>query len=116
MPSGSGLKRYLLLLAATVLAGADARAAVIDPTLLWNTFLGGSGVDEGRGIATDEDGNVYVVGTSSATWGSPRRAHRAGDDAFVAKVNANGELVWNTFLGASGVDLGFGLALDGSGN
>ena len=50
----------------------------IDPTLTWNTFLGGSGADEARGIAVDGSGNVYVAGSSAATWGSPVRAYTAG--------------------------------------
>ena len=94
-----------------------SRPLVIDPTLLWNTFLGGSGGDGSSGIALDGSGNVYVVGNSGATWGSPRRAYTAGLDGFAAKLDASGTVVWNTFLGGSGLfDFGLGIALDGSGN
>jgi hypothetical protein len=48
-----------------------ARPLVIDPTLTWNTFLGGSGTDYGRSVAVDGSGNVYVAGYSNASWGSP---------------------------------------------
>jgi hypothetical protein len=40
----------------------------------WNTFLGSAEFDDGYGIAVDGSGNVYVVGTSRATWGSPINA------------------------------------------
>jgi len=102
-------------------AGRDAFVAKLNAangTLVWNTFLGGSGSDAGLGIAVDGGGNVYVVGTSNAAWGSgPVRAYAAGKDAFAAKLDAtSGELVWNTFLGGSGSDEGFGIAVDGGGN
>jgi hypothetical protein len=88
----------------------------IDPTLTWNTFLGGSGGDEGYSIAVDGSGNVYVSGYSFATWGNPLRAHTGGDDAFAAKLNSSGVLQWHTFLGGSGSDRGYSIVVDGSGN
>ncbi len=74
---------------------------VIDPTLVWNTFLGGSGQDNGRAIATDSSGNIYVAGCSSTSWGSPVNAFVSGGDnnVFVAKLSSSGTLVWNTFIG-----------------
>jgi hypothetical protein len=90
---------------------------VIDPTLTWNTFLGGSGTDNAQFIALDGSGNVYVTGNSSATWGSPIQAFSGGgDDAYVAKLDSSGGLVWSTFLGGSGSDLGHWIAVDSSGN
>ncbi len=71
----------------------------IDPTLTWNTFLGGYGTDYGFAIAVDASDNVYVAGESSATWGSPVRAYTSDYDAFVAKLDNSGNLEWNTFLG-----------------
>ncbi len=89
----------------------------IDPTLTWNTFLGGSGVDWGYAIAIDGSGNLYVAGESSNTWGSPVRPYSGGfSDAFVAKLSGDGSLIWNTFLGSDYSDSGYGLAVDGSGN
>jgi hypothetical protein len=55
----------------------------IDPTFTWNTFLGGSGDDQGTGIAVDADGNVYVAGHSTATWGTPLRAYTSGIDGLL---------------------------------
>ena len=90
---------------------------VIDPTLEWNTFLGGAGSDSGRAIAVDAGGNVYVGGTSYATWGSPVRAYTSSDsDAWAAKLNPSGTLVWNTFLGEAGNDTGRAITVDAGGN
>ena len=90
----------------------------IDPTLTWNTFLGGTDGDHGLAIAVDGSGKVYVSGYSAATWGNPVRAHNGnGDsDAFVAQLDGNGALIWNTFFGGKTYsDHGAAIAVDGSG-
>lgn len=94
----------------------DAFAAKLsnDGILIWNTFLGGSGGDEGYDIAVDGSGNVYVSGGSLVTWGSPVRAYIANKDAFVVKLSNDGSLIWNTFLGGSDTDFGYGIAVDGN--
>ncbi|MHB0960277.1 MAG: cadherin domain-containing protein, partial [Pirellulaceae bacterium] len=100
-------------------SGEDAFAAKLNSSgsLTWNTFLGGSGLnDSGRGIAVDGSGNVYVAGSSDATWGTPWRVHSSGQDAFAARLDGNGSLTWNTFLGGSGTDLGTAIAVNGSGS
>jgi len=95
---------------------------IIDPTLIWHTFLGSSDEDRGNDIAVDDDGNVYVTGKSEATWGDPVNPYAGDFDAFVAKLNSSGELVWNTFLGSANDplwydnDMGRAIALDSSGN
>ncbi len=86
------------------------------PGVQWNTFLGANSSDTGWGICTDSDGNVYIVGNSASTWGSPKRAYSGQDDIFVAKLDASGILLWNTFLGSASMDYGRGISVDGSGN
>ncbi|MCL4832991.1 MAG: SBBP repeat-containing protein, partial [Caldilineaceae bacterium] len=87
------------------------------PAFAWNSFAGGSGRDNGYGIAVDASGNHYVVGYSDAAWGSsPVRSYSGAKDIFAAKFDANGTLVWHTFLGSSSYDLGYSVGLDGSGN
>jgi len=90
---------------------------------LWNTFLGGTGGDNVSagypwgGLALDENGNVFILGSSSQSWGNPIRPHSGGySDAFVAKLNSIGILQWNTFLGGDGYDYGSDIAIDSSGN
>ncbi len=92
-----------------------SRALWIDPTLEWNTFLGGSGEDWSLEFALDSSNNIYVTGGSYATWGSPLRAHSGQADAFVAKLSPTGALLWNTFLGGNYIDVGYGLALNAGG-
>jgi hypothetical protein len=82
----------------------------------WHSFLGWSGYDEGFGIAVDTRGCVYVVGTGEGTWGSPVRPFTDVADAFLAKVDANGFLQWNTFLGGADYDFGYRIALDALNN
>ncbi len=84
--------------------------------LQWNTFLGSTGYDDGKAIALDGNGNVYVAGSSNATWGSPVLTYSGNGDAFAAKLNNSGILQWNTFLGSAGGDSGYGIAMDGVGN
>jgi hypothetical protein len=76
-----------------------------DGALIWNSFLGGFGRDGTVGQLTlDNSDNLYIAGYSPTSWGSPLRAHTAGDDVFVAKLTSAGALTWNTFIGGSGDD------------
>ncbi len=86
------------------------------PSLLWSTFMGSSGPEQVEGLAVDPAGNIYVVGWSSATWGSPVNPHAGQFDAFVAKFNPHGVRQWNTFLGSFTYDYGYGIAVDWNGN
>ena len=108
-----------------MVAAYDAsKPLVIDPTLSYSTYLGGSNTEQGNGIAVDSTGNAYVVGlTSSADFPlapipGPLDATLGGSqDAFVAKVNASGtELIYSTYLGGSNTDAGNGIAVDSTGN
>jgi hypothetical protein len=98
--------------------GYDAFVAKLNSSGIrqWNTFMGSSSSDDGHGIAVFGTGNVFVTGTSSATWGIPVNAHAGGPDAFVAKLNSSGIGQWHTFMGSAGDDHGRGIAVDGSGN
>ncbi len=98
------------------------RALVIDPTLVYSTYLGGSGDDQGNAIAVDASGYAYVTGrTVSADFPTTPGILQTGFggtyDAFVTKLNPDGTaLVYSTYLGGSSWDWGSGIAVDGWGN
>ena len=102
----------------------DAFLAKLDATgsaLVYSTYLGGNGIDQGNGIALDPAGNAYVVGTTNSTnfpTVNPFQAAKgAQDDAFVAKINPAGSAwVYATYLGGNNEDQGNGIAVDASGN
>jgi hypothetical protein len=61
--------------------------------------MGSSDWDEARGVAVDGSGNVYVTGTSDASWGTPVHVHSGGQDSFAVKLNSSGQRQWHTFMG-----------------
>jgi len=87
--------------------------------LVYSTYLGGSGDDNGDGIAVDSAGRAYVTGLTVSTdfpTMNPLQSANGGANAFVAKINAPGSaLVYSTYLGGSGVDAGYGIAVDSAG-
>ena len=95
---------------------------MIDPTLIYSTYLGGNRSDEGWSIAVDSEGNIYITGFTPSTnfpTTNPLQASYGGgyEDAFVAKLNADGSaLVYSTYLGGSQGDYGRGIAVDSAGN
>jgi hypothetical protein len=100
-------------------------ALVIDPSMVYSTFMGGTGNDMGNSIAVDISGNVYVTGNTvstdfPATLGAYEQNYNGGNyDVFVVKINSWGALVYATYLGGSGTatyDYGYGIAADSSGN
>ncbi len=99
-----------------------SRALVIDPVLAYSTYLGGLGSDAGMGVAVDAAGNAYVTGATASTnfpttSGALQTTAQGGGDAFVAKLNAAGtQLVYATYLGGSGNDVGTGIAVDAAGS
>jgi len=93
---------------------------VIDPELLYSTYLGGGGNDQGYGIAVDGSGCAYVTGETGSTdfpTVNPYDGIQNGSyDVFVTKFSAAGNsLLYSTYLGGGGDDQGYGIAVDGSG-
>ena len=88
---------------------------------VYSTYLGGSNTDHAYGIDVDGEGNAYVAGlTASADFptASPLQAAIAGSwDAYATKLNPAGSaLIYSTFLGGGGDDVGNDIAVDGAGN
>jgi hypothetical protein len=102
------------------------RPLIIDPVLVYSTYLGGTGTsffqgligDQGNGIAADSLGNAYVVGTTWSkdfpiTGAAYQKKNKVassdwGGTVFITKFNAAGTaLVYSTFLGGSGFNLDY---------
>jgi len=90
-------------------------------SLIYSTYLGGTGVDNGIAIAVDAGGDAFVTGSTTSanfpTAGSPFQSTLKGTtNAFVAKIApSTGTLVYSTYLGGSGNDIGNGITVDSSG-
>ncbi|MHB8629676.1 MAG: SBBP repeat-containing protein [Aggregatilineales bacterium] len=94
---------------------------VIDPGLVYSTFLTGNNFDSGNAIAVDGYGNAYITGFTyggfPTTPSALQTAFGGGTDVFVSKLNTIGSaLVYSTYLGGSGGDTGKGIAVDASGD
>jgi hypothetical protein len=85
-----------------------ARPLVIDPVLVYSTFLGGSGQEMGWDIAVDGGRNAYVTGYTPSLAGTDY-------DAFVAKYSPAGALLWLTMLGDNCEDEARSIAVSNTG-
>jgi hypothetical protein len=104
----------------------DAFVSELNPTgsgLIYSTYIGGTGMDSGQGIAVDGSGDAYVAGTTGSanfpvTTGAYQTTFGGGDsNAFVAKLSPSGSaLTYATFLGGNAADLGEAIAIDSSGD
>jgi hypothetical protein len=125
--AGSYVLKGLRQVGFQVAAYDASKPLVIDPTLVYSTYLGGSGGEQGNGIAVDADGNAYVTGTvnsgSSVTFPTAAGAFdtnfgAGAEHVFVTKVDPTGStLIYSTYLGGNGFsDKGFGIAVDAAGH
>ena len=94
---------------------------VIDPVMVYSTYLGGRSDDRPNGVAVDSEGCAYIVGeTRSADFPGVGGAQLriAGDtDVFVAKLNAAGSaLLYSAYIGGRSRDAGAAIAVDAAGN
>jgi len=111
----------------TTLGGIyDAFAAQLDGagSLVWGTYLGGSGNDFGQSIARDSAGNLYLAGYTASSVNfpmvNPFQATFGGAvyDAFGAKITVSGgapQLVWSSFFGGNGDDYAYAGQVSASG-
>lgn len=93
---------------------------VIDPVLVYSTYLGGAQSDDAGAITTDAQGNAIVVGSTSSIDFPTRNALDpnidGATDAFVAKLSSSGELLHGTYLGGGSREWAMGVQLDRAGN
>ncbi|MGY5874755.1 MAG: SBBP repeat-containing protein [Candidatus Thorarchaeota archaeon] len=90
-------------------------------SLLFSTYLGGSGSDFGYGIAFDDSNNILLTGhvgsTDFPTVNAMQPTNAGREEAVITKMSADGQsLIWSTYLGGSLDDLGLELAIDTDGN
>ena len=93
---------------------------IIDPTLTYSSYFGGSAEDSVSAIALDADGNIYVAGWTDSdefpALNAVESSNQGGVDAFVAKLNPAGTaLLYATYLGGLDSDRAAGIAVDSSG-
>lgn len=93
---------------------------IIDPMLVYSSYLGGSGGESGNKISVDASGAAYIIGSTGSTdfpttSGVVQPAPN-GNGFFVAKIRPDGDgLIYSTYLGGSGTDHAFGIAVDSTG-
>jgi len=86
-----------------------SKVLVIDPTLIWATYFGGSSTDVSNGITTDASGHVYITGYTSSTSGIASSAayqtsFNGVNDVFIAKFDGSGTRLWSTYYGNNNGD------------
>jgi hypothetical protein len=104
----------------------SALPLVIDPVIIYSTYLGGSATEDGNDIKVDAAGNAYICGNTAsanfptanalqATFGGA--TFEGGRDAFITKLNAAGTaFVYSTYLGGGGDDRCNKITVDSAGN
>jgi len=104
--------------------GVDAFVTQLDASgssQIFSTYLGGSGYDTALGIALDASGAAYVTGyTQSANFPTTANAGQrtfagGSSDAFVVQLTAVGAFGYGSYLGGSGLDSGYGIAVGNTG-
>ncbi len=93
------------------------RPLVIDPVLVYSTFLGGGDTDSGFGVAVDAAGNAYVGGRAESVDypTTPGTVSQTGPGFFISKIDPTGtSLVYSTYIGAASQLSG--IAVDSAGN
>lgn len=98
---------------------------VIDPQLVWGTFIGGNQSDDVYSVESDESGNIYMVGGVSSNnfptqnlGGAYFQGASGGGfyDVFIVKFSNVGDLLWSTYYGGTGSDIAYDITFDVSGN
>lgn len=99
--------------------GFVAKLNTANGARLWSSYLGGSEVDIGWGVAVDPGGDVLVAGlTNSGSWvsGGIDLTYDGNTDAFLVRLNSLGEHLWSSYLGGTQEDIGWSVDVDEAGS
>ncbi len=80
----------------------------------WTRQIGTNSIDEGVGVATDKEGNIYITGFTNANLDG--NTNQGSADIFLTKYDTAGTRIWTRQLGTSGSDQGWGVGTDSAGN
>ncbi len=119
LPDTRDVAIWITAVRAVLLALLVASAAQAGP--VFSAVVGGSGQDYATSVASDAQGNTYVAGLTYSpdfpvTPGAAQTTFGGTCDAFIAKLDPDGKLIWATYLGGLLDDWATGIALDSAGN
>lgn len=111
-PVVSGIQMAMLGVGDAFLLKFNATGSV-----LWATYFGGSGYEQGQGVCFDSSNNIIITGTTNSVNFPVLNAQQPvyggnSGDAFLAKLNPLGLIIWSTYLGGSAIEYGYGVATD----
>jgi hypothetical protein len=94
-----------------------AKLSPLGTSLSYSSYLGGTGLDITRGFGLDAAGSFYISGATRSsdfpiTPDAVQTVHAGGEDVFVTKINASGEIAYSTYLGGTGNDRARNMAVD----
>ena len=119
-PVKNAYQAYLRGETDSFIAKINPTAATGPDSLIYATYLGGSGAELSYGVAIDEFNRAYIVGTTSSTdfptVAAFQNSNAGGIDAFIATVGVNGDaLTYASYFGGSGDETGSGIAVASDG-
>lgn len=97
-------------------------ALVIDPSIFYSTYLGGTGTEDIAAVVADIFGSVYLTGFTASTnfnvtAGAFQTTQQNNGDAFVSKISPGGDaLLFSTYLGGEAIDRATAITVDGNGS
>src|SRR5581483_10561099 len=107
-----------VILVASLLTGTVCNA---QPVYNWAKTMGSTGGDYGFSVAVDASGNVYTAGFFQGMVdfdpgpGTQNLTSAGGNDIFISKLDASGNLVWAKNMGGASDDLAYSIAVDAAG-
>lgn len=88
---------------------------------IWSSYYGGESDDPAWGVSTDNQGNIFITGTTNSNSNIAFGGHQnslagGGSDAYLVKFNSFGNRIWSTYFGGPGGEIGTSVVTDNNGN